>query len=238
MANSPDDRKPRTTLSAITRATAAIVRSSTETEIIASIRESARSLIGCDGIAVIRREGDLCHYLEEDAIGALWKGQKFPMVACVSGWSMLNRQTVVIPDIAFDDRIPYELYQSTFVCAMAMAPIEVDEAIGSLGAYWAQTYEPSTWEVEILEALASAAGSAFRSIVPPTAGRLPLDGQASFQQDIERVQGISAVPAILDVALRMTGMGFAAVARVTEDRWIACQVLDNVGFGLKPGSEL
>lgn len=36
----------------------------------------------------------------------------------------------------------------------------------------------------------------------------------------------------------MTGMGFAAVARVTEDRWITCQSLDLVGFGLKPGDEL
>lgn len=33
-------------------------------------------------------------------------------------------------------------------------------------------------------------------------------------------------------------MGFAAVARVTDDRWIACQVLDNVNFGLAAGGEL
>ncbi len=33
-------------------------------------------------------------------------------------------------------------------------------------------------------------------------------------------------------------MGFAAVARVTEDRWIACSVDDRIGFGLKPGGEL
>ena len=36
----------------------------------------------------------------------------------------------------------------------------------------------------------------------------------------------------------MTGMGFAAVARVTTDRWIACQLLDKIEFGLKPGDEL
>jgi signal transduction histidine kinase len=33
-------------------------------------------------------------------------------------------------------------------------------------------------------------------------------------------------------------MGFAAIARVTEDRWITCSVQDNVLFGLKPGDEL
>ncbi len=43
---------------------------------------------------------------------------------------------------------------------------------------------------------------------------------------------------ILDVVCRVTGMGFAAVARVTEDRWIACSVEDRIGFGLKPGGEL
>ena len=36
----------------------------------------------------------------------------------------------------------------------------------------------------------------------------------------------------------MTGMGFAAVARVTEQRWIACLVEDRAEFGLDPGGEL
>jgi signal transduction histidine kinase len=61
---------------------------------------------------------------------------------------------------------------------------------------------------------------------------------SKFAADIARVGGIAAVPTILDVVLRMTGMGFAAVARVTDTRWVACQVLDPVRFGLKPGDEL
>jgi GAF domain-containing protein len=36
----------------------------------------------------------------------------------------------------------------------------------------------------------------------------------------------------------LTGMGFAAVARVTADRWVVCQLLDRIEFGLKPGDEL
>jgi signal transduction histidine kinase len=59
-----------------------------------------------------------------------------------------------------------------------------------------------------------------------------------FIGDIAAVQRIAAVPSILDIVCRVTGMGFAAVARVTEDRWIACQVLDNIHFGLPPGGEL
>jgi signal transduction histidine kinase len=60
----------------------------------------------------------------------------------------------------------------------------------------------------------------------------------SFAADVAAIQGIAAVPTILDVVCRTTGMGFAAVARVTEDRWIACGVLDTIAFGLQPGGEL
>jgi signal transduction histidine kinase len=59
-----------------------------------------------------------------------------------------------------------------------------------------------------------------------------------FKMDLEAIDGIEAVPTILEVVCRTTGMGFAAVARVTEDRWIACQVLDKVAFGLHAGDEL
>ncbi|WP_423142803.1 GAF domain-containing sensor histidine kinase [Parablastomonas sp. CN1-191] len=56
--------------------------------------------------------------------------------------------------------------------------------------------------------------------------------------DIEAIGRIDAIPTMLDVICRTTGMGFAAVARVTEDRWIACQVLDLIAFGLTAGDEL
>ena len=46
------------------------------------------------------------------------------------------------------------------------------------------------------------------------------------------------MPRILEVVCRTTGMGFAAVARVTEDRWVACAVRDEIDFGLKAGDEL
>lgn len=59
-----------------------------------------------------------------------------------------------------------------------------------------------------------------------------------FQNDIDAIQRIPAVVTILDVVCRATEMGFAAVARVTDDRWVACQVLDNIHFGLPPGGEL
>ncbi|MAU98926.1 MAG: histidine kinase [Fulvimarina sp.] len=59
-----------------------------------------------------------------------------------------------------------------------------------------------------------------------------------FREDIEAIGRIAAVPKILDVVCRTTGMGFAAVARVTDGHWVTCQALDHIGFGLKPGDEL
>ena len=57
-------------------------------------------------------------------------------------------------------------------------------------------------------------------------------------EDIATINRISAVPAILKVITEMTGMRFAAVARVTQTTWTACAVLDNLNFGLQPGGEL
>jgi signal transduction histidine kinase len=59
-----------------------------------------------------------------------------------------------------------------------------------------------------------------------------------FEADLAAIDRIQAVPTILEVVCRTTGMGFAAVARVTEDRWIACAVRDDIQFGLRPGGEL
>ncbi len=241
-----DSTEFRTPLANLTKATSAISRARTLDEVVAMIRASARSLVGCEGITVVRREGDLCHYVEEDSIAPLWKGEKFPASACISGWSMINRQTVVVPDLRRDDRIPHELYDGTFVRAVAMAPIRREDPVGAIGAYWGQAYEPTRWEVETLEALAEAAATAVENIgftAKLRLGRSPASLSSDvvpgdYRADIEAIAGIAAVPTMLDVALRMTKMGFAAIARVTETRWITCSSLDHVGFGLKPGDEL
>ena len=60
----------------------------------------------------------------------------------------------------------------------------------------------------------------------------------TLEQDIAAIAAIDAVPRLLRVLCESTGMGFAAVARVTDDRWVACAVEDRVSFGLKPGGEL
>ncbi|MEX0760541.1 MAG: histidine kinase, partial [Tistlia sp.] len=60
----------------------------------------------------------------------------------------------------------------------------------------------------------------------------------SFANDVAAVARIDIVPTVLEVVCRMTGMRFSAIARVTEERWIACAVRDEIEFGLEPGGEL
>jgi signal transduction histidine kinase len=62
-------------------------------------------------------------------------------------------------------------------------------------------------------------------------------GQAAAA-DIATIGRISSVPAILQVIRELTGLRFVAVARVTEDSWTACAVLDQLNFGLQVGGEL
>lgn len=52
------------------------------------------------------------------------------------------------------------------------------------------------------------------------------------------VAALADVSDILEVCARVTGMGYVVVAHVTEDRWLACAVLDEVNFGLPVGGEL
>jgi hypothetical protein len=61
---------------------------------------------------------------------------------------------------------------------------------------------------------------------------------ATVRRDIEAVQRIGELSAVLDAAIRATRMRFAAVARVSESQWIACAVHDLIEFGLEPGNEL
>ena len=60
----------------------------------------------------------------------------------------------------------------------------------------------------------------------------------TYRHDLAAVAHIDVVPKILEIVCRTTGMGFSAVARVTEERWIACAVRDEIAFGLQPGGEL
>ena len=57
-------------------------------------------------------------------------------------------------------------------------------------------------------------------------------------RDVELVRSLPVARTVLEACRRATGMGFAAIARVTATHWVACDVDDGLGFGLQPGSGL
>lgn len=59
-----------------------------------------------------------------------------------------------------------------------------------------------------------------------------------FEHDLATVALMAQVPLVLDVVCRTTGMGYAAIARVTPGRWVCLAARDLIGFGLGPGGEL
>jgi hypothetical protein len=112
----------------------------------------------------VLRDGDLCFYADEDAIAPLWKGQRFPMTSCISGWAMLNVATAIVPDIEADPRIPLAAYRPTFVRSLVMVPVGVPEPSAAIGAYWSVPRTPTPAEVGNLEALAAATADAIGRI--------------------------------------------------------------------------
>lgn len=128
------------------------------------VRRTARELTGADGATFVLREGSLCHYVDEDAIGPLWKGLRFPMETCISGWAMLHRQAIAIDDICKDSRIPVDSYRPTFVKSLLMVPIRAIEPIGAIGNYWACHHRASGEEIRYLQALADATAVAIERV--------------------------------------------------------------------------
>jgi signal transduction histidine kinase len=128
------------------------------------VRRVARQLTGSDGATFVLRDGDKCHYADEDAIEPLWKGKRFPLAACISGWVMLNREAAVIEDIYQDPRIPVEAYRPTFVRSLVMVPIRKESPIAAIGNYWARPHRATDEELRLLQALADSTSVAMENV--------------------------------------------------------------------------
>jgi len=77
--------------------------------------------------------------------------------------------------------------------------------------------------------------------LPPSFPHQPAGPRATAEEiarDIAAVNRLQALPTLLEVLCEITGMRFAAVARVTESTWTACAVKDDINFGLAPGGQL
>ncbi|HEV2774925.1 MAG TPA: sensor domain-containing diguanylate cyclase [Solirubrobacteraceae bacterium] len=124
------------------------------------VHHAARRLTGADGATLIVREGGMCHYVDEDAVEPLWKGSRFPMENCISGWAMRHREPVVVEDVFADPRIPQDLYRPTFVKSLLVVPIGSRKPIGAIGMYWARRHRATEEQVAAAGALAAAAAVA------------------------------------------------------------------------------
>jgi two-component system CheB/CheR fusion protein len=128
--------------------------------VTATTRIAARELTGADGVTFVLREAGGCYYADEDAIAPLWKGRRFPIEACISGWVMTHNTPVVIPDVYADPRIPHEVYKTTFVKSLAMVPVRAPEPIAAIGAYWSRPHRATDDQVGAMILLADSAALA------------------------------------------------------------------------------
>lgn len=144
-------------------ATDRIVVADTMESLIDVVRGTARAVFSADGVTFVLRDGERCHYVEEDAIGPLWKGERFAMENCISGWCMLNGKSAVIEDVFLDTRIPHDVYRRTFVKSLIMSPVRVQAPVAAIGAYWQDCRRFSEREIATVEALADAVGVAMKT---------------------------------------------------------------------------
>ena len=130
----------------------------------ATLSVSARRLTSADGATLCRREGDWCHYVDEDSMVRCWKDKRVPIDASVSGWTMLNCQPAVIEDIDTDKRVPAAAYKPTPVKSLLIVPIRSSGPVGAILCYWGRRHLATREDVRLLEALGEAAGVAMDNI--------------------------------------------------------------------------
>ncbi len=183
-------------------------------QIMNIVKEAARAITGADGATFILRDRDCCYYADESAIAPLWKGKRFPLDACLGGWSMNHRSAVTIENVFGDERVPYAAYQPTFVKSLVMVPIRILDPIGAIGSYWAQRHQPTDREVKLLQALADTTAVAMENVqvhdeleqrVTDRTAQLAASNQALYQEILER-QTIEAQLRALSLTDNLTGL--------------------------------
>lgn len=128
------------------------------------VKYAARNLVGSDGATFVLNDGPNCFYADEDAIGPLWKGRRFPQSSCISGWVMMSRRPAVIENVFEDPRIPTDAYQPTFVRSLVMVPVGENAPIAAIGNYWAKHHRATAEQLAWLTELAAHTGRAITRV--------------------------------------------------------------------------
>jgi diguanylate cyclase (GGDEF)-like protein len=169
---------PEQALHALTGAAHELSRAHSSEEVQRIVRMAARALTDADGVSLVIREGGEAVYVDENAIGPLWKGQRIALDSCIDGWAMLNRRNVIVPDVYSDRRIPHAAYRPTFVKSLATIPIRTADPVGSIGLYWAERHIATEQEVGLTQTLADSTALALERIPTPQLGRSPVLSEA------------------------------------------------------------
>ncbi len=131
------------------------------------VRAVGREVTGAPGVTFVLRDGDQCFSVDEDAISPLWRGQRFPVPHCLSGWAILHDETAIVTDVKADQRVSPDAYLSPSVRSVLMVPAG-RPAVGGIAAYWRVRWTPQPDEVRDLERLGGMVGVAL--------GRVGLEG--------------------------------------------------------------
>jgi PAS domain S-box-containing protein len=216
-------------------------------EVMAVTTHAARVLVNADGVTFVLRDGCRCYYADEDAIGPLWKGKRFPISECISGWVMEHGQPAVISDIELDERVPKDAYRATFVKSLAMAPIRQEKPIGAMGAYWATLHTATREELERLQTLANAAALAIAFVERCKAEAALRERASLLDALLENIPEGIVIARGPDVTIERVSARACAWIGKTEDELIGIaakhqpelwQVLDQAGERLLSSSEL
>lgn len=150
-------------------------------ELATELCSAGQKLLDAAGATFVLSEGEEVYYAEEVAEGRLWKGQRFPVTACISGWAIKNRTPAVVENVFEDSRVPQEAYVPTFVKSLVMMPLQRDgKVLGALGIYWNCHHKADEEELLVLNKLASAAARAL--------------AQADLFDDCARLRGAEQQP--------------------------------------------
>jgi len=192
--------------------------------VMAIVRSAARRLSGADGATFVLREGDLCYYADEDAIAPLWKGQRFPMDACISGRVMKQGKPVAIEDVALDSDANVEAFRTTFVKSMLMVPIRPSNPLGAIGTYWADVHRPTDGEVRRLRALANSTAVALENAL------LYATLEKRVQERTEALEREVAERRQVEAMLRESRQRFACVVESAMDAIISIDGAQRIVF--------
>jgi PAS domain S-box-containing protein len=178
------------------------------------LRRTAHRLCDADGICVVRRGGDQCHYAEEEDASPFPRGQHSELLSRVAELAMRQRRTAVVADAHADPRIPKDDLDPAFVRSLVAVPVGAEAPEAAIGVYWSRIHMPDREEVSALEALARSAAGAFRAI----------DLLASLTRAKERAEELHeqarrdlAERERAEEALRASEASFRAIADLVPD---------------------